>query len=528
MTFRVLLAAPFALCVVFTSAQSPKMIDRIVEEGRDHSQVVSLLRHLTKNIGPRTTGTPELDQAQSFVMNKLIEWGCSNVRLEKFGEFDVRFRRGDRASARMFIGPAPVEWYNLRWTERPSVGPISDWFSEVPKRSEFRVPGLGMADLRPTVEVPTDLRRWLPWQKEIQFSTPSWSPGTDGPVRGPAILEPQSTAELEAIRNRLKGAWIVMRDSTGMRGPRPTQSPLATMLDEAGIAGRVYNTGSDLIWTHGQPGDAKDGQLPTQVLISISRPDYKIIRQHLAAGSDIQLEFDIENVFTRGPMPLFNVMGDIVGTERPDEYVILSAHLDSWDGPGSEGASDNGTGSMVMLEAMRILRACQVRPRRTIRLVLWGGEEQGLLGSRAYVEKHRAELDKISAVFNDDAGSNYQGGLRILKEWEPFFAPLAEAINRAFPGMPFKLEFMETMSRGGGGSDHASFLQVGVPGLHWFETGRQDYRHVWHTQNDTFENAIPEYLVQSATNSALAAYLLSMNERLLPRPAPTPASGTPQ
>lgn len=502
------------------------MIERIVEQGRDHSQVVSLLRHLTKEIGPRTTGTPELDRAQSFVMNKLIEWGCTNVRLEQYGEFDVRFRRGDRMSARMFIGPAPIEWYSLRWMDRPSVGPVFEWFSEPLSRSEFRAPGLGMADIRPREEAPVDLRRWIPWQKSMQFSTPNWSPGTAGPVRGPAILEPQSVAEFEAVRPRLKGAWIVMRDPTNMRGPRPSDKPLDKMLDEAGIAGRVYSTDSDLVWTHGQPDDARPDRLPTQVLVSISRPDYKIIRQHLGAGSDVRLEFDIENVFTRGPMPLYNVMGDIVGTEKPDEYVILSAHLDSWNGPGSEGASDNGTGSMVMLEAMRILKACEVRPKRTIRLVLWGGEEQGLLGSRAYVEKHKADLDKISAVFNDDAGSNYQGGLRILKEWEPFFAPLAEAMNRAFPGMPFKLELSETMPRGGG-SDHAAFLQVGVPGLHWFETGRQNYRQVWHTQNDTFENAIPEYLVQSATNSAVAAYLLAMNPSLLPRPA-APGSGTPQ
>lgn len=527
MTSRLLLSASLALGAAVSQGQSPKMIEKIVDEGRDRSQVVSLLRHLTKEIGARATGTPELDQAQSFVMNKLIEWGCSNVRLERYGEFDVRFRRGDRMSARMFLGPAPVEWYNLRWTDRPSVGPQTEWFWETPKRSEFRAPGLGMADVRAETDTPTQLRRWLPWQKEIVFSTPNWSPGTDGPVRGAAILEPQSIAELEAVRHRLRGAWIVMRDPVGMRGPRPSDKPLDGMLDGAGIAGRVFSTNSDLVWTHGQPGDATRDRLPTQVLVSISRPDYKIIRQHLAAGSDVQLEFDIENVFTRGPMPLFNVMGDIVGTEKPDEFVILSAHLDSWNGPGSEGASDNGTGTMVMLEAMRILRACQVRPKRTIRLVLWGGEEQGLLGSRAYVEKHKAELDKISAVFNDDAGSNYQGGLRILKEWEPFFAPLADAMNRAFPGMPFKLEFMETMSRGGG-SDHAAFLQVGVPGLHWFETGRQDYRHIWHTQNDTFENAIPEYLVQSATNSALAAYLLAMNPNLLPRPASAPAPGTPQ
>lgn len=492
---------PIVLCLIaiagVASSQSQKMIDRIVYEGRDKSQVADLLWHLTKQIGGRPTGTPPMDKANAWAMSQLITWGCQDVRLEEFGTFPIGFRRGERQSAKIFLGPPPP------------LPPTLDW--SVP-------PGFGPAVVSTTLPW-----RWIPWEKTIDFSTPAWSPGTNGPVRGPAIMEPRSLAELEAVRLNLKGAWIVMHTPVGMRGPvRPT-GDIAKALDDAGIAGRVYSTGQVEIWTHGSPSGITWDNLPSQVLISIGRPDYKIITQHLAAGTDVQLEFDIENVFIRGARPLHNVIADIRGTEKPDEYVILSAHFDSWDGPGSEGASDNGSGSVVMMEAMRILKASNVRPKRTIRLVLWGGEEQGLLGSRAYVDKHRESLPKISAMFNDDGGSNYQGGLAIVKEWKPFFDPLAEAINRAFPGMPFTLDVVETLS-GGGGSDHASFNRVGVPGLHWYERGRQQYRRIWHTQFDTYEEAIPEYLVQSATNSALAAYLLAMNPELLPRPArPEPA-----
>jgi hypothetical protein len=474
---------------VIVTAQSTKMIDRIIDEGRDQTQVASLLWHLTKKVGPRTTGTPQLDQAQAWVMNKLIEWGCENVKLEKWGEFPVGFRRGPRQSAKIFIFP-------------PAPAPSYRWWPSIPSDSDFKS----------TQGAP----RWIPWEKSIDFSTPNWTPGTPGPVRGPAIIAPQSIAEFEAVKLRLKGAWIIEPGETGMRGGKPGNTEIDTMLDKAGIAGRVYNSGSNLVWTHGQQAvNPKD--LPKRVVVNIGRPDYKIITQHLKTGSNVQLEIDAENVFLDGPFPVYNVMGDIRGTEKPDEYVILSAHLDSWNGPGSEGANDNGTGSMVMLEAMRILKASGVRPKRTIRLVLWGGEEEGLLGSAAYVKQHANELPKISAAFNDDGGSNYEGGLSILKAWMPTFAPLEEAINRAFPGMPFKLNVIDALPKGGGGSDHASFNAVGVPGLSWYETGRQSYRYVWHTQYDTYENAIPEYLVQSATNSALAAYLLGMSDDLLPR-----------
>lgn len=498
MKCRIALASLLPLLASWSPAQSQKMIDRIIEEGRDQSQVASLLKHLTKKIGPRTTGTPQLDQADSWVMNKLIEWGCENVKLEQWGEFPVGFRRGDTQSATMYIAPPYPKSAKTWWPMKPWDGSFKT------KKPSWH---------------------WIPWQKQMVFSTPNWSPGTDGPVRGAAIMMPQSVAEFENVKLRLKNAWIIVPGATGMRGARPGTGDIDQMLDKAGIAGRVYNSGDTLVWTHGnQNVDPKN--LPTQVIVNITRPDFKIITQHLAAGDNIQLEFNIENHWLMRPWQVYNVMGDIKGTEKPDEYVILSAHLDSWNGPGSEGASDNGTGTMVMLEAMRILREAGVRPKRTIRLVLWSGEEQGLFGSKLYVKRHESELSKISAVFNDDAGSNYQGGLNILQEWMPFFAPLEENINRAFPGMPFKLNVVPQMSRGGGGSDHASFNAVGVPGLHWFETGRQNYRFVWHTQNDTYENTIPEYLVQSATNSALAAYLLAMSNDLLPRQAaPAPAGG---
>jgi len=212
-----------------------------------------------------------------------------------------------------------------------------------------------------------------------------------------------------------------------------------------------------------------------------------------------------------------------VGTEFPDEVIIISAHLDSWDGPGSEGSTDNGTGSSVTLEAARILAAVGAKPKRTIRFVNWTGEEQGLLGSEAYVERIKDHWPNISACFVDDGGTNYQGGLGAADFMVEFLAAATAPINNQFYSETDKKWLNVNIRHSGkkiethGSSDHASFNAVGIPGFFWDETGRADYGYGWHTQHDTLELAIPEYLMQSATNSALVAYRLACAPSLLPR-----------
>jgi len=228
----------------------------------------------------------------------------------------------------------------------------------------------------------------------------------------------------------------------------------------------------------------------------------------------------LQHHFERGPIPLYNTIAEIPGRELPDEVVIISGHLDSWDGPGSQGTVDNGTGSSVAIEAARILAAVGVQPKRTIRFILWTGEEQGLLGSRAYVDSlSEEERAKISAVFVDDSGTNQQSSLSGVPVMEPMLRQAIAPMNYAFPDAPLELSISETMPRGGA-SDHASFNRVGVPGFFWGKTGRAFYRYAWHTQNDKIDQAIPEYLIKNATVSAIAAYVLAEADTLLPRPEP--------
>src|SRR5690606_17780882 len=165
-------------------------------------------------------------------------------------------------------------------------------------------------------------------------------------------------------------------------------------------------------------------RLPKDVEIQVRQSDYDYMNSRLADGMKIEVEVDLQHTFTNGPIPVYNTIAEIPGTVWPDEVVIVSAHLDSWDGPGSQGTTDNGTGSAVTLEAARLLMSAKARPKRTIRFILWTGEEQGLLGSRAYVNALRetGELDKVSAVFVDDGGTNYEGGLQCIESQVPYLA----------------------------------------------------------------------------------------------------------
>lgn len=448
----------------------PAVIEQIIDEGKNSSQVWEHLLYISEQIGPRLTGSSRLMEANAWTRDKFRSMGCTNVHLFKWGEIAVRFDRG-----------------------------------------------------------PSYVRMLEPMGRDFEFTTRSWSAGTAGPVQGVVLKEPKTMEELEAVRDQLEGAWI-LSTSSGRGGRRGVvddaearaAGEISAALAEAGIAGRVYAARGEIVNTSGRFASLEWDGLPTDVSVTVRRSDYDAINSRLSDGETVVIEADLQNHFVEGPFPMFNTIAEIPGTEFPDEVVIISAHLDSWDGPGSMGTQDNGTGSSVTLEAARILNSVGVKPRRTIRFCLWTGEEQGLLGSRAYVESlSEEELSKISAVFVDDGGTNYQGGLQCVEAMAPMLADATAAVNEAFPDMPVEIDVRQQMPRGGG-SDHASFNRAGVPGFFWTEKGSggregKTYRFVWHTQHDTPRYAVEEYLVQASTCSAVTAYNLAMADSLLPR-----------
>lgn len=480
-------------------------IDAILREGTTNNQVMTHLAHLTKTIGPRLTGSTRLEEANRWCKAQFELWGLKNARVEEWGTIATRFDRGPSRATAM-----------LR-DEREKDGQ---------KTIEYRK------------------------VRDLQFSVQAWTKGTDGPVKGKVLRAPADDAEYAAMKDQLKGAWILLpaEPAVGQRGVRgrlgtnfeareqarkdlaegkkPEEIKLPQRLIVDQVAGFISTTRDERVWTGGVPGwrERKLDEIPDDLHLVVRLSDYDFLNSRIADGEPIELEVDLKHELKAGPIPCYNTIAEIVGTEKPDEVVIISAHLDSWDGPGSQGTTDNGTGSAVTLEAARILAAVGARPKRTIRFIHWTGEEQGLLGARAYVKANKDQILKsVSACFVDDGGTNTQGGLPAAANMVDYLAAATAPVNYVFysetDGKYLNVNIRNTGETIGthGSSDHAAFNQIGVPGFFWDEVGRADYGFGWHTQNDTFDIAIPEYLMQSATCSAIVAYNLACAPDLLPR-----------
>lgn len=440
-----------ALAPSAAARQRDAVVEKVIELGRSDSRVDEHLRYLVERIGPRLTGSPGLQRANEWARARFAAFGLE-ARLERWGEMPVGFERG------------------------PSTG--------------------GMV---------------APLRVDYVFGTQAWSPGTPGPVRALALLQPRTVSELEADPGRWFGTWVV--DLPREERPRGSERrKLDAALAELGIAGRVRNSG-ELVHTGGNSEISFD-ELPTQVSVQVQRSYFDDLLARLQNGQAVELEFDVDNRFLPGPFPQYNVVADLVGSEFPDQYVVVGGHIDSWD--GARGAQDNGTGVATTLEAARLLAAAGAAPRRTIRFMLWSGEEQGLLGSRAYVAAHQDDMERVSAVLVHDGGTNYLSGIAGPPALVGDLRFAFEPVLQLDPLLPFEVEENGGLSRGGG-SDHSAFVSAGVPGFFWEQSGRTDYDFVHHTQHDHLEHVVPEYQRHSAMVVAIGAYNLACLDHLLDR-----------
>jgi carboxypeptidase Q len=433
-------------------------VDRIVSAGNESSQAMDHLDILCNRIGPRLTGSDNLTNACDWARGRFASFGIENARLEQWGEFPVGFNRGP-------------------------------WFGRVIQ----------------------------PESKALEFMTMAWSAGTKGTVRGKAVLAPKDKTELDLAKENgtLVGAWVLLPRPDRSGGARPNPAFLRSLraeLEGAKAAGIVAPSSNDLLVTAGLHRISWD-KLPTLPSVTLLRKQFEEIAGWIKEGKAVTLEFDIRNYFKPGPIKLYNVIADIPGVSLPDEYVIVGGHIDSWD--GATGATDNGTGVATTLEAARILMKTGVKPKRTIRFMLWSGEEQGLLGSAAYVKAHKELTPKISAVLVHDGGTNFLSGIgateAILSDFEQVFA----SVKDLDPKFPFELRKIGGLF--GGGSDHASFLAANVPGFFWRQDGRARYQRTHHTQYDTFDAAVPEYQRHSSLVVALAAFGIADLDHMLSR-----------
>ena len=427
---------------------------QVIQQASKENRSYAYLDQIVNGIGARLTASQADHEACRWAVEEFEAMGLKNVQLQKAGEFPVMFNRGPWKGAMV----APVE----------------------------------MA---------------------LEFSTPAWTAGTKGAVTADAVMQPKSTDGLKP--EDYAGKWILTATARrgGGRASSTERRKVDNFLTEAGVAGFIRSSGSQYIRSGGNYRVSWDN-LPKIPQIIMVDDHYKEIQARLEDGEQVSLKFDIRNHFSRGPSPFYNVVADIPGTDKADEIVVVGGHIDSWD--SATGTVDDGIGSATTMGAAQMLAAAGVQPRRTIRFMLWSGEEQGLLGSRAYVEQHPDQMEKISAVFNYDGGPNPIAGIdctpAFQAEFEKVFAPVM-GLNEE---LPFRLNLRE---RGmtAGGSDHVSFFRKGVPAFFWSQRGPLDFRHGLHTQFDTFELASEEYTNHNGLVIALAAIGTANLDEMLSR-----------
>jgi carboxypeptidase Q len=440
--------------------------ETLLEHLHDTSALEATLRQLTEGIGPRLTGSPALRRAHRFATDRFTSFGLA-VTAEPFR--------------------------------------LSHTWQRGPARGELVAP----------------------YPHELVLAQVGWTPPTAGAVKGPVRgFAPETTAEMDAFRGRLEGAVVLVGapatdleplmmvlplrlDPRGAQPPPREEGPTgkerraflrkekaaALLMDAGKPDGMLDMTGDDQA-VAGSPGP------PTAIVIH----EQYLLLSHLAPeGATVRLRLGGR---MGPPAECPNTVAALPGSEAPEEIVLVGAHLDSWD--LGTGATDNAAGAAAVLEAARLLAEAGARPRHTIRFVLFSGEEQGLLGSKAYVERHREELSRHSAVFVLDTGSGSIDALALQGRAE------VEPIMRRVLAPAVPLGVVDTDLRLEWDTDHIPFDKAGVPAF-CFEQVQHDYSRIHHSEADTLDKVRPAELEQAAVVLALTAYRTAQLPERLPR-----------
>jgi hypothetical protein len=482
---------------------------KVLEAAKNDSEIMANLTHLSDLIGPRLTGSAALKKANEWAAEKMKAYGLSNVQLEPWA--------------------IPAGWERGTATAR------------------IIEPDNGCS---------------------LCLAAAGWTPGTKGKIEADVVVvTARSTKDLEKYKGKLKGAAVLQGppanvrpitdlsfDLPGARRPRPadptpdkqpvpdknpekngdtqpdkkpaTEPPpldprqgfafrreLAEFLAAEGAAVLLSDAGKPhglLTTTGGWRGNDRV-TAPEPVPSAYVAHEHYAMLHRLATRPEpakTRIEIELTNKLIPGPITVYNTVGEIRGREKPDEFVILGAHLDSWD--LAQGTTDNGTGSCAVLEAARILAKSGIKPRRTIRFVLFTGEEQGLYGSKAYVQKHKEELPKVSLCLVHDTGTGKVTGIGTQGR-----ADVKDVLEAELTSLN-DLGFKGLNTRSMGGSDHQSFESVGVPGFA-VQQEMSEYRLTHHSQSDTLDKAKEADLTQGAQVLAVTALRVANLPELLPR-----------
>jgi carboxypeptidase Q len=512
----------FLASALSVQAVDQAVYDKIKAEEMDHSQIMHTLHVLTDRYGPRLTGSPNFENAANWVVKQMTEWGFSNAHLEPW-DFGHPGWLNERASA-YILSPVHenLKFEVLSWT--PSTkGAVTGSTVEIELPRGPELPATDAAAGRGG--------RGPQYAQPNKEELTAWMAANKDKVRGKIVMVGKAAVipvnfEPPPLRRGEGGGRGNFAGRGGGRGtPDPTRltaAQVAEMVDQwlkdSGALVRINDAAMDhgLIRAFQNRTYDVNKAVPTIVL---RNDDYGRIERLMADNETVKLEFNIVNQsFPKGTTS-YNVVGEIPGTDKADEVVMLGGHLDSWH--AATGATDNAIGSSMMMEAARIIQALGLKPRRTIRVALWSGEEEGLLGSAAYVKQHfgtfedpKPEYAKFDGYFNIDSGTGRVRGASV-------FGPpsAAEMLTAAFA--PYK-DWMvgtanATTSRATGGTDSTNFNAAGLPGIGLQQDPIEYQSFTWHTQLDTYERIVPEDVKQAATEIASAVWTVANADQMIPR-----------
>ncbi len=479
----------FALGLTLPLSAQPTFTDlesQIVHEAMNNSRVMENLEYLCYMIGPRLTGTKQMKKATEWTAKKFREYGLENVRQESW----------------MFGYP---------------------WFR-----------GHGRARIIEPIALP------------LTVAQTGFTPGTNGPKRAEvAIVDVDSVEQLGQYRGRLRGKIVLLRrpasmppvspfrelrlpDTVAVEQPRRAgqvdslwreryrryrrlRNKLNEMMREEEVLAVIRDSRKPhaLLTMTGGGGQTQNDTIPLPVTsVFTTHEHYNLLYRLVEREERVVVEIDLLSQFAEEPVAQYNTVAEIPGSEMPDEVVIAGAHLDSWD--LGQGATDNGTGCMAILEAARLLKLANAQPKRTIRFIMFSGEEQGLLGSKAYVESHSEELEKISAMFVMDEGTGKIRGIPLQGREE--LKPIIEDILA-----PFREHgVIHITVRHEGGTDHLPFHRRGVPAFA-LTLDPLEYYKTHHSQSDTFDHVSEEDLKQAAAVIAVTLLRVANLPEMLPR-----------
>ncbi len=489
--------------------QQDSVVQKIIEIGTTDNQTMNHLDILCNRFGGRLIGSDAYENAAEWAAYKFKSWGME-VIMDEVGELPVGFNRGP-------------------------------WFGRMIGGEEMT----------------------------LHFATPSYTSGTKGVQRGHVVMEPKTQAQFDRMKHQLNGAWVLV---TGNSSGWPIDISKAADAKRAEVIkeNEEIETQNSKIrrenWANRKTGQEKEllpykeepavfyremveagalgfiqsskvpitalydrknidsltfETLPTVPDIKLDEHQYAVIEQMVKERRYFQLEFDIRNHFKMGPVKYHNVIGVIPGTEFPDEYVIMGGHLDAFD--VATGGVDDGSGVTPAMEAARLIMKAGGKPKRTILVCLWAGEEFGLLGSKHWVEENKDKLDKVSNMFNRDGGPTVANSISVPEAMKADFEMICKPLNDINPDFPFT--FKEYNARPQPeepwGTDSGPFAVAGVPTITFGTEDTKgynfDYREIWHTERDLYNKSIPEYQEHTAIVTAVVVYGIANLDHLLSR-----------